>query len=362
MTALLGRHLPVQIEGVSKTYGAVTAVDRVTLAVDQGEFVTLLGPSGSGKTTLLMMLAGFVQPTAGDILVGGQSIKHLPPHKRNIGMVFQNYALFPHLSVFDNIAFPLKLRRLPGAEIESRVGEALDLVRLQGLGRRRIHELSGGQSQRVALARAIVFEPSIMLMDEPLSALDKRLRDQMQVEIRRLHEALGVTTIYVTHDQREALTLSDRIAVIDRGRLMQFDVPRTVYDHPANAFVAEFIGESTLLPVLVISGIATAEGTPVITPYPVPSTGEPLSLVLRPEKLHLAVGNQKDGDTNYLQGTLLRAMFQGESILYTVRLANGTEIMVRDLGREGGGVYRVGQAVRIAFHRDDALVIPGRQP
>jgi putative spermidine/putrescine transport system ATP-binding protein len=238
-----GRGIPVRISHIRKTYGSVVALGDVSLAVEPGEFVTLLGPSGSGKTTMLMIVAGFVRPDAGDLRFGDRSVVRLAPHQRNIGMVFQNYALFPHLDVFENIAFPLRLRHVPRAEIARRVGGALELVRLSGYERRRIGELSGGQSQRVALARAVVFGPDILLMDEPLSALDRKLREQMQGEIRRLHDELGLTTIYVTHDQREALTMSDRVAVINSGALEQFDAPRELYDRPRSTFVADIVGE-----------------------------------------------------------------------------------------------------------------------
>ena len=218
--------LPITVRQVTKTYGTVHALDHVDLDVRSGEFLTLLGPSGSGKTTLLMVLAGFTRPDHGSLKFGEREVIRLAPHKRDVGMVFQNYALFPHMSVAGNIAFPLKLRGVPRAEIGQRIERALDTVKLGGYGDRRIDQLSGGQRQRVALARAIVFEPRILLMDEPLSALDKQLREHMQIELRQLHDRLGMTTVYVTHDQREALTMSDRIAVINHGRIMQLDAPR----------------------------------------------------------------------------------------------------------------------------------------
>jgi putative spermidine/putrescine transport system ATP-binding protein len=240
--------LPITIRGLTKTYGPVFALDHVDLDVRSGEFLTLLGPSGSGKTTLLMVLAGFTRPDHGSALFGDDEVIRMQPHKREVGMVFQNYALFPHMTVAGNIGFPLKLRNVNKATLRQRVESALETVQLEGFGDRQIDQLSGGQMQRVALARAIVFEPRILLMDEPLSALDKKLREHMQIELRHLHEKLGMTTVYVTHDQREALTMSDRIAVINDGKLMQLDSPRRIYDQPANPFVANFIGESTLLP------------------------------------------------------------------------------------------------------------------
>ncbi len=239
--------LPISISRITKRYGDIHALDNVDLEIRSGEFLTLLGPSGSGKTTLLMVLAGFTRPDHGSIKFGDEEIILKPPHTRNVGMVFQSYALFPHMDVAHNVGFPLKLRSVSKAEIAERVEQALNTVQLGGYGKRQINQLSGGQKQRVALARAIVFDPRILLMDEPLSALDKKLREHMQIELRHLHEKLGMTTVYVTHDQREALTMSDRIAVINHGKLMQLDTPREIYDRPANRFVADFIGESTFL-------------------------------------------------------------------------------------------------------------------
>ncbi|RVD18603.1 ATP-binding cassette domain-containing protein, partial [Mesorhizobium sp. M4B.F.Ca.ET.017.02.2.1] len=241
--------LPIGISGIEKRFGGVSVLRDLSLDVAAGEFLTLLGPSGSGKTTLLMILAGFVRANAGSIKVGGEEIIAMPPHRRNIGMVFQNYALFPHMNVFHNIAFPLKQRRVSTAETAERVEKALDLVQLTGLGERRVDQLSGGQRQRVALARAIVFEPRIVLMDEPLSALDKSLREHMQIELRNLHRRLGMTTVYVTHDQREAITMSDRIAVMNAGCIEQIDRPEVLYAAPKTRFVAGFIGDSNFIPV-----------------------------------------------------------------------------------------------------------------
>ncbi len=238
----------VRFVGIGKTYDGVTrVVDELDLDIERGEFLTLLGPSGSGKTTTLMLLAGFETPTAGEILLEGKPLSRVPPYQRNIGMVFQNYALFPHMSVAENIGFPLSVRGVPAADIAKRVERALDMVQLGGFGRRRPAQLSGGQQQRVAVARALVFEPKLILMDEPLGALDKQLREQMQLEIRRLHQRLGVTMVYVTHDQAEALTMSDRIAVFHRGRIQQLDTPEQMYEYPKNAFVARFIGENNRL-------------------------------------------------------------------------------------------------------------------
>ena len=238
----------VRFDGVEKTYdGRTNVVERMDLEIYAGEFLTLLGPSGSGKTTTLLMLAGFEEATSGDIVMDGLSLRNVPPFKRNMGMVFQNYALFPHKTVFQNVAFPLKQRRISKSAIAEQVDAALRMVELGDLGSRHPNQLSGGQQQRVALARALVFKPQILLMDEPLGALDKKLREQMQIEIKHLHEALGTTVVYVTHDQSEALTMSDRVAVLNDGIIQQVDTPLTLYEQPSNPFVANFIGENNNL-------------------------------------------------------------------------------------------------------------------
>ena len=238
----------VRFAGIQKTYdGEHLVVKNLDLDIRKGEFVTLLGPSGSGKTTTLMMLAGFEVPTHGEIYLAGRPIKNMPPHKRDIGMVFQNYALFPHLTIEENVAFPLSVRKINKAEAQERVRTALRMIKLENLAHRRPGQLSGGQQQRVALARALVFNPQLVLMDEPLGALDKRLREQMQLEIKQLHETMGITVVYVTHDQSEALTMSDRIAVFNDGIVQQIDKPNALYEHPVNSFVANFIGENNVL-------------------------------------------------------------------------------------------------------------------
>src|SRR5215510_9963763 len=294
----------VRFVGIGKTYDGVTRViDDLNLDVERGEFLTLLGPSGSGKTTTLMLLAGFETPTAGEILLEGRAIGRLPPHKREIGMVFQHYALFPHMSVAENVAFPLTVRGLPKDEIASRVERALSMVQLAALAGRRPAQLSGGQQQRVAVARALVFEPKLVLMDEPLGALDKQLREQMPLEIRRLHQRLGVTMVYVTHDQAEALTMSDRIAVFHRGRIQQLDVPVQMYENPKNAFVARFIGENNRLDgrletyeggrctIRLTASDSRIDGT-LVEPV---KNGEAVTVSLRPERVQIgAAGHTID--------------------------------------------------------------------
>src|SRR5882757_10190181 len=237
----------LSLDRVSKHYGTVAALNDVSLSVARGEFLTLLGPSGSGKTTMLMAIAGFVAPTSGRILLNGQPIQHLPPDKRNFGMVFQGYALFPHLTVARNIAFPLEVRGTPKSEIDRKVGDALGLVQLGALADRLPRQLSGGQQQRVALARALVFAPHLLLLDEPLSALDRKLRADMQIELKAFHRKVGLTFIYVTHDQEEALSMSDRVAILRDGKLLQLGAPNELYERPATRFVAEFLGRSNFL-------------------------------------------------------------------------------------------------------------------
>ena len=303
------KSLPLTISGVTKSYGSLKALDNVSIDVKSGEFVTLLGPSGSGKTTLLMVLAGFVRPDSGSVKFGDEEVIRKPPHKRGVGMVFQNYALFPHMNVLNNVAFPLKLRRVAQDEIAERVQGALDLVQLGDLGQRRIDQLSGGQRQRVALARAIIFDPQILLMDEPLSALDKKLREHMQIEIRHLHEKLGRTTVYVTHDQREALTMSDRVAVIDFGQFKQIDAPKDLYERPRSKFVADFIGESSFLPVEVNGSSIDLDGATMRLAEPPISSDKRQLLVVRPEKLELLAdgGGQ---NLNTLVGTVKELVYQ----------------------------------------------------
>jgi len=350
--------LPITITAVTKRYGDVFALDGVDLDIRSGEFMTLLGPSGSGKTTLLMALAGFTRPDSGSIRFGDREIVLTPPHLRDVGMVFQNYALFPHMTVAGNVGYPLRLRKIPRAEIETRVEQALETVQLAGYGGRRVDQLSGGQKQRVALARAIVFGPRILLMDEPLSALDKKLREHMQIELRRLHEKLGMTTVYVTHDQREALTMSDRIAVINHGRLMQLGAPREVYERPANRFVADFIGESTFLTVERRGDAVCVDGRPLRVGTPPPATGS-LLLMIRPERLAIVDGAALEG-LNLFEGRVSDLVYQGETALASVTLRDGTEVAVRAGTRSGTAFDRIAlqSTVTLSLHPDDTVLIP----
>ena len=352
-----GAAVPITIRQVTKTYGRVTALDHVDLDVRSGEFLTLLGPSGSGKTTLLMVLAGFIRPDHGSLKFGGTEVIRLAPHKRDVGMVFQNYALFPHMDVTANSGYPLKLRGVSGADLARKVEGALDMVQLAGYGARRVDELSGGQRQRVALARAIVFEPRIVLMDEPLSALDKQLRELMQIELRQLHEKLGTTTIYVTHDQREALTMSDRIAVIDGGRIMQLDAPRTIYDKPANRFVAEFIGESAFLPVEHAGGEYRCAGKLLQVGTP-PAAAGPVLLMLRPERLHIVTGEAGAG-MNILDARVTNVVYQGDTFLLQAVLADGSRISARNIANSlaMNAAPRPGEMVRLGLSVQDTVLV-----
>jgi putative spermidine/putrescine transport system ATP-binding protein len=354
--------VPIQIRQLSKIYGGFCALDAVDLDVRSGEFLTLLGPSGSGKSTLLMALAGFSRPTAGLIAFDGENVTRLPPHKRNIGVVFQNYALFPHMNVAANVGYPLRLRRVSKAEIAERVRRALELVQLGAMLERSIDSLSGGQRQRVALARAIVFEPKILLMDEPLSALDKQLREHMQMEIRHLHEKLGVTTIYVTHDQREALTMSDRIAVINQGRIAQIDRPRALYESPASRFVAAFIGEAVLLPVELRDRAAWCAGCR-LQGVTVADLGRAQYLVLRPEKLDLLPA-AAGGDWNRFAGRVREVVYQGDSVLVSVELVGGALVNLRKPSDRSSlnQLPASGDAVILGVHAEDTLVVPEDRP
>jgi len=293
--AALSKETMVELRGVTKRFASVTAVDAVDLTIHKGEFLTLLGPSGCGKTTLLRLLAGFEIPTSGQILIEGQDVSNIPPYRRDVNQVFQSYAIFPHLSVEENIAFGLKMRHVPREERRRRVDEALELVSLAGLGKRRPQELSGGQRQRVALARALVCRPKVLLLDEPLSALDAKLRQTMQLELKQLQRRLGITFVFVTHDQEEALVMSDRIAVIHRGRIDQLGTATEIYHAPASAFTADFIGEANLLDATVVSNngvtaqLSLGDGAELSVRSALLRHGTTRALLsIRPEKLFIA--------------------------------------------------------------------------
>ena len=354
----------VEVRHVGKRYGAsAPAVDDVSLDIYEGEFLTLLGPSGSGKTTTLMLIAGFEELTAGEILVRGASVGALPPEKRDIGMVFQNYALFPHMSVFANVAFPLRMRRVPRREIARRVRETLRVVHLEGFEERLPRQLSGGQQQRVALARALVYRPSLLLMDEPLAALDKRLREQMQAELKAIQRELGVTTLYVTHDQHEAMMLSDRIGVMNDGKLCQVGAPVDVYDRPADRFTAEFLGEANLLEGRVVAlhdglaRIALDEGVAVAAEArPDVAVGDAVGVMIRPESLEMRAGT--DSGPHEWTGVVREAVFLGELVRYTVALGDAVALKVVRQYRKDGTAMKPGEPVTVGAPPRDWTVFP----
>ena len=331
-------HPSVELRSIIKRFGGHLAVDDLSLAVQPGEFLTLLGPSGCGKTTTLRVVAGFERPTAGQVLIDGQEVTDRPPNRRQVNTVFQNYALFPHMAVAANVGFGLRMRRLAGPEIDRRVAEALEMVQLGDLGRRKPSQLSGGQQQRVALARALVNRPAVLLLDEPLGALDLKLRRAMQTELRHLNRSVGITFIYVTHDQEEALTMSDRIAVMRGGRILQLGTAQQIYEQPATRFVADFIGETSFLEGTLLGhadGLATV-GLPAGTVVRARCTGtwaegSAAAVAIRPERIALlptADGPAEAGE-NGLEGRIEDAVFSGATIQYRVRLATGTTLLVR---------------------------------
>jgi putative spermidine/putrescine transport system ATP-binding protein len=356
----------VRFQSVRKTFDGITdVVQALDLDVVAGEFLTLLGPSGSGKTTTLMMLAGFEAPSSGRITVLGRDMNGVPPHKRDLGVVFQNYALFPHMTVAENVAFPLSVRGLSRADRRERVGEALAMVRLSGLEARRPSQLSGGQQQRVALARALVFRPAIVLMDEPLGALDRQLREEMQGEIRGLHDRLGVTVVYVTHDQGEALTMSDRIAVFNAGRIQQLAPPQVLYESPANAFVARFIGENNFLPVEVLGladgmaqvrlpGGQAQEATQTDSLGP----GAKAWLAIRPERIAIATARAADLSPTALPGRVSETVYLGDAVRVHVALDGGATAVVKRPIAAAGSALSPGAEVAIAWEPEHARVFP----
>jgi putative spermidine/putrescine transport system ATP-binding protein len=356
------RGATLEVIRLVKAFAQARVVDDVSFRIDGGTFLTLLGPSGSGKTTTLRMIAGFEEPTDGEIRIGGLAITDQPAHKRNIGVVFQQYALFPHLTVFGNVAYPLEMRRRSRAEIRERVAAALGLVRLQGLEARYPRQLSGGQQQRVALARAVVFEPPVLLMDEPLGALDKRLRETMQVEIRHLQKQLGITTVSVTHDQVEALVMSDVIAILDQGVLQQIGPPLEVYRRPVNQFVADFIGESNLLSGSVSRPDAdghtftTLRGLGVrLGPGAPRESRESGHMVVRPESVRL--GAAAVGAVNQYQAEVLEVLYVGDLVKYRVRMDSGDELVAKTLAPSTGGQWQNGQRVAVGWDTGDCLTV-----
>ena len=349
----------VAFDQVQKSYdGETLVVKNLNLNIGQGEFLTMLGPSGSGKTTCLMMLAGFETATHGDIRLGGRPINNIPPHKRGIGMVFQNYALFPHMTVAENLAFPLQVRKMSKAEVREKVQKALDMVQMGAFGSRRPAQLSGGQQQRVALARALVFEPELVLMDEPLGALDKQLREHMQYEIKHIHERLGVTVVYVTHDQSEALTMSDRIAVFDDGIIQQLADPATLYEKPDNAFVAGFIGENNKLSATVqgvqdgVASVLINNDTSVnALAVNCGSEGNTL-LSIRPERVILS-----EDAPNRMNGRVMELIYLGDHIRCRMEVAGHDEFIVKVPNSSDHAALTVGETCPIGWMTEDCRAL-----
>jgi spermidine/putrescine ABC transporter ATP-binding subunit len=356
--------IDVQLRGVSMAYGSTPVLHDVDLDVAKGELVSLLGPSGCGKTTTLSIIAGFLEPSRGTVSLGGRMVNNVPPYRRNTGMVFQNYALFPHMNVFDNVAFGLRIRRLSGDETSRRVREALALVRLEAFADRPIRQLSGGQQQRVAIARALAIDPLVLLMDEPLSNLDAQLRRQMRVELRRLQRQVGVTTIFVTHDQEEALTLSDRLIVMNQGRIEQVGTPVELYRKPRTSFVAQFLGHPNFLFGEVVrerdGKVDVHVGPDVVqAAYEGPlATGTTVSVVLRAESARLE-RPPVDRAVNALPGTIAYTVYLGTSAEYEVRLAAGPSVRVVEQIASGMPSFRDGEAVVVTWAPEDAIVLPG---
>ena len=362
-TTLMTERTAVRLDGVTKRFGSIAAVADIWLKVRRGEFLTLLGPSGCGKTTLLNLIAGFLEPDAGELFINDQRVTDAPPHRRSIGMVFQNYALFPHMNVADNVAFGLKMRKTPREEIRQRVNAALDIVRLGGLGDRRPRQLSGGQQQRVALARALVISPEVLLLDEPLSALDKNLRAEMQVELKQIHQRVGITTVFVTHDQGEALSLSDRIAVMSSGVIQQISSPNEVYRRPANSFVASFIGDINRVPGRVVGRhaaaveieIAGGRRVSVVANHDTAfRDGQGVALFIRPECLSLAGGG---GEGNIIAtGTIQAHVYQGTHVDVHLSSPDIGALHVRAPRFDVIERWPVGSVVNVAADLSEALV------
>jgi iron(III) transport system ATP-binding protein len=356
------------LDNVNKTFtsrggvGEVTAVDGVSLNIQRGDLVTLLGPSGCGKTTTLRLIAGFEFPTSGRILLDGQAINDLPPHKRDMSMVFQSYAIFPHLNVFENIAYGLNVQRRPRDEIKRRAAKVLELVELTGLENRAPNQLSGGQQQRVALARALVMEPKVLLMDEPLSNLDAKLREQMRTEIRRIQKRLGITSVYVTHDQVEAMTLSDQVVVMNRGKIEQIGAPTEIYRRPATRFVADFIGRANFVEATVreqrngrLALDALGTTLTALAPTAPFRSGETATLVVRPEMIELT--DDAIRNTQYVSGVVRRAAYLGSVIEYDVEVGGQLLALIeRDPRR--AEIHPEGQTVKVRFLEDCLYVLP----
>ncbi|MFA5488422.1 MAG: ABC transporter ATP-binding protein [Candidimonas sp.] len=355
----------IELRNVSRRYGNVQALSTVNLSIKKGEFVTLLGPSGSGKTTLLNLVAGTVPPSTGQVLINGEDVTTKPPSERGLGMVFQNYALMPHMTVYENIAFPLRVRRLPSAEIKKKVRDVLDLVRLPGVADRKPKALSGGQQQRVSLARCIVYNPALILLDEPLGALDKKLREQMQLEIRRVHAELGITMLNVTHDQDEALTMSDRIILMNEGRIEQEASSEALYFQPETVFAADFVGSANL-----VDGTIRAREADMLTvetglgalrlpaPQGLGSTATAVTILLRPESLTLSRESAGADPAHSATGVLEDSIMMGSTVRHHVRIAGDLLITVQEQNQRHRARVPRGSPVFIQWSPKDCLVLP----
>jgi spermidine/putrescine transport system ATP-binding protein len=366
-TSVLSGDTPpdIRLERVTKAFGDTVAVDDIALDIGHGEFFSLLGPSGCGKTTTLSMIGGFEDPTAGRILLHGDDVTLVPPYRRNVNTVFQSYALFPHLTVFDNVAFGLRRKRMARAEIRKRVAEMLELVALTGLDSRKPAQLSGGQQQRIALARALVNEPRVLLLDEPLGALDLKLRKQMQLELKRIQQEVGVTFLYVTHDQEEAMVMSNRLAVMNGGRIEQVATPEDAYDRPATEFVAGFLGASNLLPGRLgrrSEGLVQVEldrgGSVLAAAHDAPEDASLVQVGVRPEKLQL-VGTRGEvpPDSNLLEGRVTLVTYIGVSHQYEIELAGGGELTVYAQNAGGVALPQVGDPVRVLWEPEHTFIV-----
>lgn len=369
---LKNKEILLELRDLSKIYPDVRAVDHIMLDVYDGEFITILGPSGSGKTTTLMMIAGFLYPTSGDVILSGRSLTEVPPHRRNFGMVFQDYALFPHMTAFHNVAFPLKMRKEPKDEIKRRVMDALAKVRLSGYEDHFPNELSGGQQQRVALARAIVFNPELLLFDEPLGSLDKKLREDLQIEVKHLQEDLGITAMHVTHDQEEALTMSDRICVLHEGKIEQVGRPEELYEKPASYFVADFIGKSNFLEVgvdhveeerCVLDVAARNQKEKLFAPVTNPSANlkkEVEVMAVRPEKISLLNKEQENTHSageNRLSGKVKEKIYIGNVITYVVEIGDDQFMEVEVQTKYGSGEFQEGDSVTLRWDISDSTLL-----
>lgn len=344
----------ITLRNLQKRYGSAMAVDDVSLSVSPGEFISLLGPSGSGKTTTLMMIAGFEMPNSGQVLLDEKDITRLPPHRRELGVIFQNYALFPHMTVAENVAYPLRMRRMAKVEIETRVRGILDQVHLGALASRYPHQMSGGQQQRVAIARALVFDPPVLLLDEPLGALDKKLREHLRNEIKTLHKQVGKTMIYVTHDQDEALAMSDRVAVMHEGRIRQVSAPKDIYRRPADLFVAGFVGEVNLIPVKLKAGAAHGPADEILPAPPWQDADKDAILCVRPEHLHLETSAA--GSSGGIQGRISAVTFVGDATVLEFRSETGLQLLSKVLNVSPNSM-EVGDPCVASWAVNDATIL-----